>query len=630
MRNLTGFLKRTLILIFSFFILFGSFPSGLLAQDTQASGSLTSSADAIYTFKDGNLIISLNITIASDSEYPSIINNYNIFLPFKNIKSATISNGGNLLFNKSYQHNDSTEYIINFGNTTIRESTPYKFNALFEIENFTAITEDTDTYKFSLPINIAENLNMKSVQFIYETSLGSPIFSSLPYTKFEKIADYFYITFNDVSSKNDGSNALSIIIGEKFSYDFSINKTFENFDERENYIATVNIPRQQHNQLLTFRTISPNPDNIYVDSAENLFFQYNIKPKGSIVINISGNILIDEQVSTEKQNISDLTTQSTYWLLEDESEIKKIDDYLANKAINKDIASLDLYEALYNYLSESLSLKNDENETIVQDRIGADVALNKKENLSPEDIIDVYMGVYRHYGIPCRMIMGFVLPHEYGKEGFYHYWLEVWSNEQKWIILDPVLDIMTEDSNLFNKSFDYHIAIIAREKDPINPIFSFADEESYEIKLAENSNPKIDFISISTKSEKINFWNKKATSNITIKNSGNTIIKSISTNDDKLELENLNTYILPLQEVTIKAYFNTDSLSDDKIESELIITSLNDENSYYPVFFELDENDFSDFNIIVKIFSISLFVLLLTLILNIKKCYNLLRKRKYE
>ncbi len=585
MISLTGFLRKISIFIFSLFLF--SFGNYALAQE---SSSIASNSDVIYTIKNGNLLISLTVKLESNSTYPSVLNHYNLYLPFSEVKSTVITSQGKTVPFAKYSRENFTEIVVSLGDLIIKESSPYTFNAFFEIENFL----DTNGRKFVVPIDLAQNLNIKSLQLIYPKSRGKPLYSSLRYSNLDTIGDYFYLSYKDINQIKDDTNALTVIAGDNFTYDFNIEKTYENSDSNQGYIATINIPREHHNQSVIFSEISPMPTSVYIDSADNIFFQYNVNPNQTVNIKISGGIIVEENKTTYK-NSNILTAGTGYWEITDPT-------------LTADLPKNSSAEDIYNYLINRLKLaqNNDLNQ-----RIGATEALKQNTDLSIEDIVDTYIAVYRSLGIPARMVFGYVSPNEYGQEGFFHYWLEIYTASTGWLVLDPTLDLLVESKTYYGEKFNDHVSIIVRDQDSISPSFTTTDSANYSIVLSQNGLAKIDYLVASSPNVKYEFWQKDIFANITIKNSGNRIVRSVSTEDERLQIvQNIDNIILPGQEKSITVLVK----EKNNFSTFFEVTSGYDQTTTVNTSISVEKMQNSSFAILIKLLSISIFGLILFLI----------------
>src|SRR5690606_3474281 len=110
-----------------------------------------------------------------------------------------------------------------------------------------------------------------------------------------------------------------------------------------------------------------------------------------------------------------------YWKLDGDTEYKRVALFLQSKGLNvqptvgafSDIKELEerkkFITEVYNYVMERLS-----NESLLTSsmespmRAGASVAITKRTSAVPEDYSDLLISILRYYGVPSRMIVGYV------------------------------------------------------------------------------------------------------------------------------------------------------------------------------------------------------------------------------
>ncbi len=627
MRNLTGFSRKilrsickvTLLTITIFTAITFANQKALTAQSA-ADPEITASSDIIYTIKEERLIISMDVTLSSDSSYPTIVNYYNIFLPFRNVDKALLSSGNQELQFSNFSREEFTEFVINLGGATIRDRSTYSFKALFEIPDFNNLTSETTTSRFDLPVALAEDLDIRSVQIVYPNELGTPLHSSIPYSKLDSIGDYFYLHYHDIERYRDGTNALTLIAGEQFSYLFDIDKTFVNDDHSEKFVATVNIPRQHHNQRLTFYDITPNPTNVYTDSSGNLFFQYNVNPQESVRVTVSGEVILTKTAENNPDsstNSSVLTENTGYWKIDNAESLAELTDFIDRNGKTNIRNSINSY--LFERIRMSESASN-ENKQFTNVRIGAEKALEQRNELSLEELVDTHIAVYRYFGIPSRMIFGQFVPHEYGSQGFFHYWLEVMDENGDWYIKDPALESMLREKSSSPYTFGNHIAILVRDQDSMYPTFTTTESANYGLVLANKPSAQVKNITASSEISSVKFWEKNAVINLKIKNNGNTIIRKISSNNDAIKLiKESEKFILPGQEISLSISVPVYLFNNDSYQIELGATGLDGETTISYTEVKISRVHSADLDMAIKLSSILIFTFLISILFNLEK-----------
>lgn len=542
------------------------------AQDT-----LNSKLNIEYLLDKGLVRAKYNITINSDSNYPTVLNYYTIPIPAKDLKNVSVSSGTEVFQFDIKNKNSTTEVSADFKNKVIKSSAPFTFTLSFEIPKQNS-NEQLNSFTYSLPGNFIKDLKLDSVKIKFDTKEGKPQYSNVVYNKID-----FENGFTNIEYYNLNENLIEIIIGNDISYKFIIDKNLQNLLNEEVNVE-VPLPRAQHNQSLLISKISEKPNITYRDENGNIFLAYKLAPEDKLNIKIEGIIIISPNESEAKLDFQQKRNSSyidNVWAINDQGEIAKFELFnklnevnIENGKLNeKDISKF--IENSYNYTIETLTPSSS---SIISARTGIDYLLKNKNSASPEDYADFLTALLRKYGIPTRTVIGFVIPVNKNEKPYQHTWIEYFTDNTGWKSLDPSLDDLSPN-NFYGKNYIDHISILTREKNPYSPRFTLSPNT--EINFYHNN----DSIESKTSAE-VKYLQNEDNFELQITNTGNTILNEYELNSEAFrfsDLHNYNQLLLPNETTKIKIVLNEDININRNIDSSLIIKDLNN-SSYRTVF----------------------------------------------
>ncbi|MBD3329176.1 hypothetical protein GF357_01650 [Candidatus Dojkabacteria bacterium] len=566
MKNLTGFLKKTLLLLSSFSLL-------LFTQcEVQAADSdVSASVDLSYIFDLEDLEIQFDFTVTNNSDYPSVLNYYTLNLPFTNITRSTFIIDGTAIQSNIYDKEYGSDIILDLNSEVVKSDRPVKFSGTVLVDDFISQANQS-TRKIILPTEISTNIATKSIEISYNADFGAPQYLSVNYSKLQKIQDYYNITVNNIGS----SKQMTLIFGENVAYDFAIEKTVANNDSNSYRVFDIALPKHHHNQLITLENVEPLPDTTYRDADSNIFLSYNIPPNKALDVKITGTVAFnynwngDEIGNIELALRSDLIENSKYWEIAQESELSRFELFAEKRGLDlsKTVDSADtkqFQKIAYDYVIDRLSIKQitTDNEGFTSVHGGADAALERKSEAKPEDYSDLLIALLRRYNIPARMSIGYVVPGEFSNEGFFHYWVETWQPDSGWVILDPALDDLLTKSNYFAKQSYEHITILSRGTSSLKPKLPVTAIHEYSFTPSEDIFERNPDFSAQFNFDDISISDSIATGYLTIKNTGSTIIKDFEiTESPGLNLFYFNNILLvPGQELDIPINYELPEIS---------------------------------------------------------------------
>lgn len=475
MKNLTGYLKKTLLL-FSLFSLSCIFnPEEIFAED-----GFNLSSEFVHTIQGDTVATQAIITISADT--PKVISYFTITLPQAEIAPTCKNESkGTEVECTSYKRAGVTDILLDLNNAIVKPSTPISISV-----NYSTAYAQSNTYNI---VSQFQGYDTTKITLIYPRSIGEPLWASDTIQSIKAIGETYQVQIEKPIYPN-----LSVLFGEHVSYNFEISKTFTNSLEDQNQTFEVIVPSDSTHQTILWTQIEPTPNLAEQDEDGNYIFQYIVAPKTSQDCAIKGYIIMHNDTEEIDPVASYLTTNSGYWNTTEKNEFIRILEYLKTNITNvndtfSDVKNLDdtskelVIKYLYSYTVERLNPQTDLTDGIITDsRVGFDQLVENPNEVSPSDYSDFLITILRYYGIPARQVIGFVSNVSgYTSDGFYNYWVEAYDTVSGgWLTLDPFLEDFAQKS-LYNSPFFDHISILKRGKNPVAPKLTFYQDTDFKI-----------------------------------------------------------------------------------------------------------------------------------------------------
>lgn len=584
MRNLSGYLKKTLLL-FSCLLIFLLSTSSLLAAQQN-----NTYLDISYSlFQSGDLKTDLKFTIENNSIIPTVVNYYTISLPYSNVSNLAVIYKGRKLERSIHKQSVGSDVVVNFDSAVIPVNSQLTFTASFSTAEFIDVSKEVAYLSFP---NTFPDISVNSVVINLPSDWASVAWAS-GLIKSNQVKDKNRI----IEFRSPTEEYLNLVLGETLSYGFRIDKVLTNADTQEKFFD-VSLPPWNENQRVLFSNISPPPNLVTEDKEGNTTFSYLVKKGQSLKVSIEGEIMLIEGSSKlDIEKLGEYLIISGYWKLDNDSEYVRAALFLKNKGLNinstegafndlKSEKERELFvKEVYNYVIERFkpaqaSESSQENPL----RAGASQALKKEGGAVPEDYVDLLISILRHFGVPSRMVVGYV-PESAGYKaaGFFHSWLEYWDQDgQRWKTLDPALDDSAEAS-LYNKPLGDHITLLQRGNNSILPKLTYFSDSEFIItntlsQMDEHVNAQIDLLVNSAK-----LTSKYIQADLKVTNTGNVPVKVsnlklLNSENDSVDIQILSSLndsvIVPGAEVLIPVSLSnlaTESITNDlRIDYSLV------------------------------------------------------------
>ena len=515
----------------------------------------------------------------------------------------------------SYNRGGVTDILFDLNNTFVKPSSPIVISV-----NYTTTITPGNSYSL---VSKFDGYGTDKITLTYPKTLGEPLWASDTIQNIKAIGETYQIQIERPTYQN-----LSVLFGEHVSYEFEINRSFNNTLDDDNQTFEIIVPSDSAHQTIVWGNIDPLPNLSEQDEDGNYIFQYVLPPNTSQDCVIKGTIIMHSDSENVDPPQAYLTNNTGYWKPTEKNEFTRILNYLKSN-ISKiddtfsDIQKLDndsqelIYKYLYSYTVERLNPQTNLDDGVITDsRVGFDQLVENPNEVTPSDYTDFLITILRYYGIPARQVIGFVSNISgYTSDGFYNYWVEAYDSvNEKWIVMDPFLEDYTQKS-LFNNPYFDHISILRRGKNPVAPKLTFYQDTDFKVVYNSETGITPNFaVETSLYFEDNNILSPYVKGLFSIKNEGNIAVRDYAVTQANIQdiekyidpVNNINSQIiLPHQSATMQ--FNIPNISIPEALSlsvDFLVFDYNQEvnitegvNIQTPVFV----------TIVVKILSVSLF-----------------------
>lgn len=540
MKGLTGYLKKTLLHI-SLFLSFTLLFTHLCRHKIYAQGDgFNTTASFVHTV-NGKRIDS-ELTVKLESNQVRVLSIYTASILAKDITpTCTLEDGSKIACN-SYKRTGVTDVQMDLKNRIVSPDNPVVIR-----------------YKYSQPVDSEMSFNFPSflldakttdVKILIPKSMGEYTWASENVTSKQISGNYFEVIFN-----NPIQQQISLFFTKDIQYEFKISRVFSNQTEQGAQTFELVVPSDTQSQSIIWQDISPLPTSAIMDKDGNYIFKYVVPVKESIDCRISGYIQKNQEKKEEEEIQPFLVKKTGYWDMTDSTEIKRVFDFMRQKGldINENVEDVNIFkkaqrELFYKYLYQYVIYRLDYEKGIKlginnEARLGAVQIVKAGQKSTPVDYADFYISLLRYFGVPSRMVLGYVSNIVgYTTDGFYHYWVEFFDIDKKqWVSVDPFLEEYSKRP-MFGLTLNDHIEIIKRGQSPLAPTLTFYTPTDFQVSFddQEAASRQI-LLEASLSFEKYDPTQKYATAFANISNSGNIAISKVSF--DKSNLGKLNSYI---------------------------------------------------------------------------------------
>lgn len=305
-------------------------------------------------------------------------------------------------------------------------------------------------------ITDSQTLQKYTVTLLVPRDCGSPLYI-LPQPTLATSDDNFNIyKFNKEQAVG---RSITASFGDVQVFDFRLNYNLRNGALGRQYVE-IALPPDTPFQKIYLDSLTPLPENIYVDSDGNWLAQYRLKVNQTLRVKAQGKAVISahpqEEYKTQPLNAAgDYLRPLLFWE-SDNAEIQKLAQELKTTA------------KIFDFVSSTLTY---DYESLNQDRLrlGAVEALKQKNSAVCTEFTDLFVALCRAAGIPSREVNGYahttnpsLRPISLERDVL-HSWPQYYDfDKQLWIDVDPTWTHTTggvdfyEHLDLNHFSFVYH------------------------------------------------------------------------------------------------------------------------------------------------------------------------------
>lgn len=421
--------------MFIFFLLFFFF---ICINPINATGEFKATQNINYTI-DNSGNASVNQFIELSNNYSEIYpKEYQVSISGPNIENIQGSDDIGNIVSKSDHLNETTIIYLKFNQPSVGQHKITKFKLSYTIPKLA--THKGSVWEVPLPeYKNNQPEDEVNINLLVPENFGTMSFSSIKTTNPIILNQQTQISFN---LKNINNKKILFIFGNYQVFDFSFKYFLTNPSDEIN-TTEIAIPPETDGQKMIYSEINPPPLNINTDPDGNWLAQYQLKPKETIEINVSGQAKIfSSKTNDSNVDINNLIKPNKYWPVTDPT-IKEI------------AASLKNPKNIYDYIVNTLSYGY---ETINSaTRKGALAALNDPANSLCTEFTDLFVTLSRAIGIPAREIEGFaytnnpkIKPTNINAD-ILHAWPQYYDNINKqWVSIDPTWAKTTNGIDYFN------------------------------------------------------------------------------------------------------------------------------------------------------------------------------------
>jgi transglutaminase-like putative cysteine protease len=554
-------LFSVLLIIFCFFNLF---PPSLLAID-----DFTISEDIEYLVSlSGQATVTHQITFTNNLSqiFPT---EYKIEILGLSLSDLSASDDeGNILTDFSSKDGIST-IKVKFNKANVGKNQNTTIKLIYRIADLAK--NKGKTWEIVLPKTFNKSSTKSQISLKTPSEFGSLSFASVS-AKFED-----GLTHNITTFQNNSSSEILIIFGNYQLFDFSLNYHLKNPGLNIVTSEIALIP-DTYSQSVFYKSISPSPKGINIDSDGNWLAQYEINPQEELDIIVTGQVKTGLRLPESSKNLENYLEPQKFWPLSDPQIQSLLDKVTTPRSIYEYVISTLHYD--YNRINNS-------------SRLGAIEALNNPQNALCTEFTDLFVTLARAKGIPAREIQGFAYSSDQKikplnlNNDILHAWPEYYDiGQNSWKAIDPTWGKTTGGIDYFNNLDLNHITFVTHGLNSEYPL----PAGSYQ----KDENTKSVFIDFATQDLKyeqtfprVYFQKNK----LILQNQSPNSQKNITISSEKLSFSQELDTILPYSSLEINlpkmSFFKSLSSKNQKIT--FILTNSEGQNSTqslnYPLHF---------------------------------------------
>lgn len=412
------------------------FYSLISAKTSLANNEFIIDNNISYTF-DQSGSCQVNQKVKLTNKYSNIYpKEYQLIISNQNLRNLTATDSqGNIIKNIDIGPS-STSIHMEFNQPSINTTRSTNFEINYQLVNLSQ--NIGNIWKIDIPKHqdLADNA---TISLSVPINWGRPAYSSVPIQPSVQTASQQTFLLTPSFDQN-----ISLGFGDMQLFDFHLDYIIANKQQTVQTL-TIPIPPDTETQTIFFNQIQPVPNRIIIDPDGNYLAEYQLQPRESLSIVISG----QAQVHPTDPNFPQIqpssihTQSSTHW-----PNHPTIDN-LANqlKTTNK----------IYQFVVDNLNYDYDQIKNST--RKGPINSLAQPNSSICTDFSDLFVAISRSAGIPSREIQGFVVSQNPGitnqsqhlSGDLLHSWAQFWDQtKSSWRQVDPTWQKTTAGTDYYN------------------------------------------------------------------------------------------------------------------------------------------------------------------------------------
>ncbi len=255
-------------------------------------------------------------------------------------------------------------------------------------------------------------------------------------------------------------------------------------------VAHIPLPPDTAYQQVIIDSLSPQPDNVGIDSDGNYIALYRVDRRQTKSVSAHGmvKLYINSRLHGQPLNplaLNNYTKPDKYWDSDSPTIKSKLEEIFKNGTpnTNKEKARL-----INQFVVANLKYGQDKLNNSIE-RLGALTALSNPNEALCQEFTDLFIALARAAGIPARSLIGYAYtsnrdlrPLSFEKD-LLHAWPEYYDSEVGWVMIDPTWQNTTGGVDYFSKLDLNHFVLAIRGLSSESPVpaddikVSFSDGE---------------------------------------------------------------------------------------------------------------------------------------------------------
>ncbi len=396
-----------------------------------AAGEFSTFYDVTYTVdEDGNAKVRQEVTITNltadfyASEHQLNVGN-------QEISNAWAQDVGGSLEVSISKVGKNTLIKVPFGSPIVGRGKSYSFTLGY---NVNAAKKLGKLWRVDIPgVSVGEDTSGYKLQLYVPKSFGNPAFLSPQPVRTGEAPNQLWFGFE---KDQLGAGGVRAGFGHKQVYDFSLEFHLENPMDQKAYVELPLPPDIPNQQKTIYESLSPVPEEIYIDQDGNYLARYLLSGKENQTVIFRGSIFLYPEdrkkiISSEAtvENIPEdvrenYTGSEVFWEVDDPVIQEK-----AVQLTDSGASVISNLNSIYDYVVAHLSYDK-ERLAGAFERLGAKKALERRNNALCTEYADLFIALARAAGIPARLVEGYahsaVVVDTPQVEDALHAWVEVY------------------------------------------------------------------------------------------------------------------------------------------------------------------------------------------------------------